>query len=84
MTQSELHNIPKFTELFEDTRFKEALVYLRANFPGKDEASGDEWRGYFAALDKLESLKRPPSANTGKAERSAPYTSSPYPENKKS
>lgn len=71
-----LHALAGFSDLVTDIRVAAALNYLRANFPKKSGASGEEWQGWFGAVDALEYLLRnPPTAKPdSERQKSAPYT----------
>lgn len=76
MTLSHLHQVKEFASLFDDPRLIAAITYLRANFPGKASATGDEWRGYYQALDNLERLRNPPVTAPDPKNRKPAYSSS--------
>lgn len=86
MTVKQLHEIKDYAGLFTDERFRRSVEWLRANFFNAKSATGDEWRGYYGALEALERLAMLP-AIPDTITPSAPYTKpsrtqQPQPESK--
>lgn len=86
MNLVELHQIPKFSELFEDWRFKALIIHLQAN-PGPRTHIGAAdsttlvnnegcWKGWFACLDAMKSASNPPAGDPDR-KKVAPYSGAP-------
>jgi len=81
MTLQQLHEIPKFSELFIDRRFIAAIAYMREHPRPRNTGGSDataiiknegSWCGWFDFAQELEALSKPPS-QPETFKRSSPY-----------
>jgi hypothetical protein len=85
MTLQNLHEIPKFVELFSDHRFVAAMIYMREHPEALQNNHIDatmiirnegQWKGWFGFARELEALSKPP-VQTAPLERVRPYQPPP-------
>ena len=84
MTKEFLHNTPQFAELFADSRFLSAVMYLRQHIKPRSETvvatdqillRAGKVEGWLACLDELESLQHAPAPQGPPTTQRPAYTS---------